>query len=49
MNFSDQMLEMDWQSTFVHARTLALWDDPQDETAFHTYYLWWIAPPAGPM
>ena len=40
MNFSDQMLEMDWQSTFVHARTLALWDDPQDETAFHTYYLW---------
>ncbi len=40
MNFSDQMLEMDWQSAFVHARTLALWDDPQDETAFHTYYLW---------
>lgn len=40
MNFSDQMLEMDWQSTFVHARPLALWDDPQDETAFHTYYLW---------
>ena len=40
MNFSDQMLKMDWQSTFVHARTLALWDDPQDETAFHTYYLW---------
>ena len=40
MNFSDQMLEIDWQSTFVHARTLALWDDPQDETAFHTYYLW---------
>lgn len=40
MNFSDQMLEMDWQSTFVHARTLALWDDPQDEPAFHTYYLW---------
>ena len=40
MNFSDQMLEMDWQSTFVHARTLALWDDPQDETAFHTYYIW---------
>ena len=40
MNFSDQMLEMDWQSSFVHARTLALWDDPQDETAFHTYYLW---------
>ena len=40
MNFSDQMLEMDWQSTFVHARTLALWDDPQDETTFHTYYLW---------
>lgn len=40
MNFSDQMLEMDWQSAFVHARPLALWDDPQDETAFHTYYLW---------
>ena len=40
MNFSDQMLEMDWQSAFVHARPLALWDAPQDETAFHTYYLW---------
>ena len=40
MNFSDQMLEMDWQSAFIHARPLALWDDPQDETAFHTYYLW---------
>lgn len=40
MNFSDQMLEMDWQSAFVHARPLALWDDPQDETPFHTYYLW---------
>lgn len=40
MNFSDQMLEMDWPSAFVHARPLALWDDPQDETAFHTYYLW---------
>lgn len=40
MNFSDQMLEMDWQSAFVHARPLALWADPQDETAFHTYYLW---------
>ena len=40
MNFPDQMLEMDWQSTFVHARTLALWDDPQDERAFHAYYLW---------
>ena len=40
MNFPDQMLEMDWQSAFIHARPLALWDDSQDETAFHTYYLW---------
>ena len=40
MNFSDQMLEMDWQSAFVHAHPLILWEDPQDETAFHSYYLW---------
>lgn len=40
MNFSDEMLEMDWQSAFSQSSPLTLWDDPQDETAFHTYYLW---------
>ena len=40
MNFPDQLPEMDWQSAVLHARLLTLWDDPQDETAFHAYYLW---------
>ena len=45
LNYSDEMLEMDWPSIFAQSSPLTLWADPENATDFntHTYYLWWDA------
>lgn len=45
LNYSDEMLEMDWPSIFAQSSPLTLWADPENATDFNTntYYLWWDA------
>lgn len=45
LNYSDEMLELDWPSIFAQSSPLTLWADPENETDFntHTFYLWWDA------
>ena len=45
LNYSDEMLELDWPSIFAQSSPLTLWADPENATDFntHTFYLWWDA------